>query len=46
MSTERLTGLALMKIHYQHKMDFERIVTTFATRQPRKMIMTNPLEDS
>ena len=45
MSNERLTGLALMKIHFQHEMDFDRIVISFATRQPRRMIMTNPLKD-
>ena len=40
MSNERLTGLALMKIHRHKQVDITKVVETFAARQPRKMLLS------
>ena len=36
MTTERLSGLALMSIHYENPVDYNAEVQRFAEQQPRK----------
>lgn len=45
MSEERLTGLALMHIHYGCDIDLEEIVDNFAKRNPRKLELKNIIFD-
>ena len=45
MLQERLTGLALMNIHSDIPISIDDIVTKFATKHPRRMKLTNILED-
>ena len=37
MNKNRLTSLALMHIHYQHKVDLDTVVQLFAESQPRRL---------
>lgn len=39
MGQERLSGLALMHIHYGMELDLEEIITTFARKHPRRMVL-------
>ena len=46
MTEERFTSLALMHIHYNHKIDFNEVVDLFHAMHPRKLRMSNILVDS
>lgn len=46
MGQERLSGLALMHIHYGMQIDFEEIVNIFAKIHPRRMKFLNILDCS
>ena len=46
MTTERLSGPALMSIHYEKPFDYESseyIVQKFAEQQPRRMLLVDPI---
>ena len=43
MTTERLSGLALMSIHYEKPFDYDAIVQKFAEQQPRRMLLVDPI---
>ena len=43
MTTERLSGLALMNIHHSKPMDYDTIVQKFSEQQPRRMLLVNPI---
>ena len=45
MKQKILNGLSLMSIHRDIELDFENIVTRFATQHPRKMELLNILDD-
>ena len=45
MTTERLSGLALMNIHYQKPVDYDTVVQLFAERYPRRMLLVDPVFD-
>ena len=36
---ERLTGLALMHIHYAMDLNLEEIINSFAKQHPRRMVL-------
>ena len=47
MTTERLSGLALMNIHHKKPVDYDAVVQKFAEQQPRRMLLADPvLEES
>ena len=41
MTTSRLSSLALMNIHYNHHVDYERVVKTFLNLHPRMIDVRN-----
>ena len=43
MTTERLSGLALMSIHYEKPFDYDAIVQKFAEQQPRRILLVDPI---
>lgn len=43
MGQERLSGLALMHIHYGMELDLEEIVNIFARKHPRRMVLSDIL---
>ena len=43
MTTERLSGLALMSIHYEKPVDYDAVVQRFAEQQPRRMLPVDPI---
>ena len=43
MTTERLSGLALMSIHYEKPFDYDAIVQKFAVQQPPRMLLVDPI---
>ncbi|KAL9977259.1 hypothetical protein ACROYT_G014643 [Oculina patagonica] len=43
MTTVRLSGLALMSIHYEKPVDYDAIVQKFAEQQPRRMLLVDPI---
>jgi len=45
MTTERLSGLALMNIHYEKPVDYNAVVQLFAERYPRRILLVNPVFD-
>ena len=45
MDEQRLTGLALMNVHYDMLLDTEELIDTFSVRHPRRMKLKNVLED-
>ena len=45
MSQKRLTGLALLHIHYNMDIDFDEIIRRFARLHPRRMQLANILSD-
>ena len=45
MTEERLTDLALMHIHYEHKIDLDRVVDMFAEIHPRRLQFSSLLLD-
>ena len=44
MSNDRLTGLALMKIHRNMSVNNSDVVNTFAAKQPRRMLLSTLFE--
>ncbi|KAJ8024838.1 52 kDa repressor of the inhibitor of the protein kinase [Holothuria leucospilota] len=44
MTQTRLSGLALMNIHYDKDINRDTVITEFARRQPRRMELVNILE--
>jgi len=45
MTTERLSGLALMNIHYEKSVDYDAVVQLFAERYPQRMLPVDPVFD-
>jgi len=45
MGEERLTGLALMNVHSDISLDINELIDVFASRHPRRMKLTNILDD-
>ena len=43
MTTERLSGLALMNIHHKKLVDYDAVVQTFAEQQPWRMLLADPI---
>ena len=43
MTTERLSGLALMSVHYKKPVNYDAIVQKFAEQQPRRMLHVDPI---
>ena len=43
MTTERLSGLALMSVHYEKPFDYDAVVQKFAEQQPRGMLLADPI---
>ncbi|CAH3158613.1 unnamed protein product [Pocillopora meandrina] len=43
MTTERLSSLAFMSIHYEKPFDYDAIVQKFAEQQPRRMLLVDPI---
>ena len=43
MTTERLSGPALMSIHYEKPFNYDAIVQKFAEQQPRRMLLVDPI---
>ena len=46
MSDERLSGLAVMKLHRSRSVDYAEIVRKFAAIHPRRLMMANPMVDT
>ena len=44
MGQERLSGLALMHIHYGMQIDFEEVINIFAGRNQRRMVLLDPFQ--
>ena len=47
MSEDRLSGLAMMKIHHQKakELDLDKVVALFANQHPRRMLLPNMLSE-
>ena len=45
MTTERLSGLAMMNIHYEKPVDYDAVAQLFAERYPRRMLLVDPVFD-
>ena len=43
MTTDRLSGLALMNIHHKKPLDYDAVVQKFAEQQPRRMLLADPI---
>ena len=43
MGQERLNSLLLLFIHKDIPLDYEVIINSFASKHPRKMLLSNPL---
>ena len=43
MGQERLSGLALMHVHYGMELDLEEIINIFARKHPRRMVLSDIL---
>ena len=43
MGQERLTGLALMHVHYATEIDLDEVINIFARQHPRRMLLENIL---
>ena len=46
MTEERFTSLALMHIHYNHKIDLNEVIDLYNAMHPRRLRMSNILVDS
>ena len=46
MTTERLSGLGLMNIHYQRPVDYDAVAQTFAEQQPRRKLLDPIFEEA
>ena len=45
MTTERLSGLALMNIHYEKPIDYNAVVQLFVEGYPQRMLLIDPVVD-
>ena len=45
MGQERLSGLALMHVHYGMELDLEEIINIFARKHPRRMVLSDILRE-
>lgn len=45
MGQDRLNGLAMMQYHRSIVFDPEEVVKEYANRQPRRLLLVNPLHD-
>ena len=45
MTTQELSGLALMNIHYEKPVDYDAVVQLFAERYPRRMLLVDSVFD-
>jgi hypothetical protein len=45
MTENRLTGLALMHIHYAKTVDLDKVIEEFANKHPRKMKLPSIIYD-
>ena len=45
MTTERLSGLALMNIHYEKPVNYDAVVQLFVEKYPRRMLLVDPVFD-
>ena len=45
MTTERLTSLALMHIHYEHNVDLDEVVDIFSKLHPRCLVLSSVIND-
>ena len=45
MTTEGLSGLALMNIHYEKPVDYDAVVQLFAERYPRRILLVDSVFD-
>ena len=45
MTTERLSGLALVSIHHDKPVNYDAIIQNFTKQQPRKMLLVDPVFD-
>ena len=45
LTTERLSGLALMNTHYEKPVYYDAVVQIFAEKYPRKMLFIDPVFD-
>ncbi|XP_068741755.1 52 kDa repressor of the inhibitor of the protein kinase-like [Montipora capricornis] len=43
MTTESLSGLALMNIHHKKPVDYDTVVQKFSEQQPRRMLLADPI---
>ena len=43
MTSERLSGLALMNIHHKKPVDYHAVVQKFAEQQLRRMLPADPI---
>ena len=43
MTTERLSGLALMNIHHKKPVDYDALVRKFAEQQTRRISLADPI---
>ena len=43
MTTERLSGLALMNIHLKKTVYYDAVVQKFAEQQPWRMLLADPI---
>ena len=43
---DRLTGLALLHIHYSLELDLDEIITIFARKHPQQMLLADILSDN
>ena len=42
---QRLSGLCIIHAYRECKIDWEKVVNTFAAKNPRKMVLRNILDD-
>ena len=45
MGEDRLNALLLLHVHRDIKLDYDKIIDDFALRNPRKMVIMNPVGD-
>jgi len=45
MTTERLSGLALMNIHCEKPVNYDAVIQLFAERYPRRMLLVDSVFD-
>ena len=46
MLAERLNSLLLLYVHKDIRLDYDDIVNDYARKNPRKMVLLNPLADN